>query len=460
MIEKIMSFVKKVKELMFSKETFNQIDEKILISDDMYSAIKKWFDIFEGKAEWIGNKTKSIKLANFSTAYLSKLINAELKINITGSSRADFLNRQINKYVLPKINEKTQLALVGGQIILKPFVLNNEIAIEFIPANNFYPTSVDASGRATSGIFTETYINGKDAYIRLEVHEFKEGIYKVINKAYKIVNGSIRGEIALSDVAKWSNLQEETIIKNIQRPLFSCFRMPFANSIDINNPLPVSVFADAVDTIKEIDKIYSDYCYEFHSGKRKIYVDELAFEKGADGKTKLPDKDLYVALKLSGNESTKFFEDYSPKIRETEYQNGLNQLLRIYEIQTGVSPGTYSIDVKSGAVTATQVISEDRSTYYTARSVQENGKFALEDLIYAMDVYATLYKLAPKGEYEAIIEYGDSIFEDTNTEFLRRMQMVSQGIEKPESFRMWYFSEDEKTAIENLPEMTSLIGSE
>ncbi len=457
MFEKIKSFVKKVKEIMFNKDTFKRVyNNQILISDDMYNAIKEWFQIFEGNADWLSNKTKSIKLVNFSTAYLSKLINAELEINITGSERADFLNEQMKKYVLPRINEKTQFALVGGQIILKPFVNDNEIAVEFVTANNFYPTSIDITGRATSGIFTETYKDDTNTYVRLEIHEFKNKTYKVTNKAYKIINGSIGNEIQLTSIEKWSDLQPETIIENVQKPLFSCFRTPFANSIDINNPLPVSIFADAVNTIEEIDKMYSDYCYEFHSGKRKVYIDELAFERDDNGKPKLPDKDLYVALKLSGDETKKFFEDYSPAIRENEYQNGLNQLLRIYEIQTGVSSGTYSIDVKTGAVTATQVISEDRATYYTVRSIQESGKFALEDLIYAMDVYATLYKLAPKGSYETIIEYGDSIFEDTNTEFSRRMQMLSQGIETPEKFRMWYFSEDEETARKNLPQMTAL----
>ena len=232
--------------------------------------------------------------------------------------------------------------------------------------------------------------------------------------------------------------------------------MPFANAVDMDSNLPVSIYADAVGTIEDIDRVYTDYCWEFKSARRKVYVDNTAFDPWKDGKPKYPDADLYVGLETNG-QNNKLFEDYTPEIREQHYQNGINQLLRIYEAQTGVSSGTYSFDVKTGAVTATQVISEDRATYYTVNAIQACQKTAIAHLVYAIDVFASLYHLAPKGKYDLITEFGDSVFEDTQSEFNRRIQLVSQGIMRQEELRAWYLGEDEETAKKNLPEMTQVL---
>ena len=63
-----------------------------------------------------------------------------------------------------------------------------------------------------------------------------------------------------------------------------------------------------------------------------------------------------------------------------------------------------------------------------------------------MDVLATLYSLAPQGEYDTSFEFDDSIVADRRVEFTEKMQLVSSGIMQAWEFRMWYFGEDEETA--------------
>ena len=121
----------------------------------------------------------------------------------------------------------------------------------------------------------------------------------------------------------------------------------------------------------------------------------------------------------------------------------------------GVSNGTFTFDQKSGRVTATQVISEDRTTYNTVKRIQEKEQNALNDLVYAMDVLTTLYGLAPAGRVEAAITFGDSVFEDTGTEFIRRLQLVTGGYLKPVELVKWYFGVTDKKAAELMPEVSS-----
>ena len=126
---------------------------------------------------------------------------------------------------------------------------------------------------------------------------------------------------------------------------------------------------------------------------------------------------------------------------------GLKAILHMVENQCHLSPGTLAIDERTGAVTATQIISQDRTTYNTCTAIQQQGiTQGLLDVIYAVDIMCHLYNLAPAGELTPAITYGDGIFEDTQQEFSRRMQMVQGGILKPECLLAWYFGVDVETA--------------
>ena len=84
------------------------------------------------------------------------------------------------------------------------------------------------------------------------------------------------GELALTDVPEWAGLEPEVVIRGVDRPLFGELRMPMANTVDETSKLPVSLYARAVDTMVELDRIYSEFLWEIHTGKRKRIVDRTA----------------------------------------------------------------------------------------------------------------------------------------------------------------------------------------
>ena len=130
----------------------------------------------------------------------------------------------------------------------------------------------------------------------------------------------------------------------------------------------------------------------------------------------------------------------------------LTTLLRLREMQVGFSAGTFAIEPKTGRVTATQVISEDRTTYNTIKAIQDRGlTTGLTDVLYWFDVYAGLYHLAPAGSFAPAVSFGDSIFEDTGVEFERRLSLAQAGYLRPELVNAWYFGVDEKKARQMMP---------
>ena len=108
-----------------------------------------------------------------------------------------------------------------------------------------------------------------------------------------------------------------------------------------------------------------------------------------------------------------------------------------------------------------EIRSSKQRSYTYVSNIQKSLEGALEQLVYAMDVYADLYDLAPSGDYELNCTWGDSVLEDTDKEFSRRLQLVTAGKLKPEKLLAWYFGVDEDTARnEYMPTKTELFNAD
>ena len=135
-------------------------------------------------------------------------------------------------------------------------------------------------------------------------------------------------------------------------------------------------------------------------------------------------------------------------------------------VETKVKPKNKDIErmligmyTGKGLVTATQVLSEDRTTYNTVSQLQRQLRPVLEALSRITVTLARFYGIECE-DGECAIEFGDSVFEDTGTEFNRRFQMVQAGLLKPEEFNAWYFGVPLDKAREMLPPMSEAFGGE
>ena len=280
-------------------------------------------------------------------------------------------------------------------------------------------------------------------YAKVETFDYRDGILTVTNRAHRLRGEILGQQVPLSVCPDWKNLQEQVEIRGAKGPLFGLLRMPFANMVDDTSPLPVSLYAGAMDSIREFDRVYGELLYELHSAKRKNIV-----ERGAivpEGKRKRlrgmkyqdPTTDTYI---LDPAEEHQPFQDYSPAIRTGEYLAGLKIILHMIENQCQLSPGTMALDERSGALTATQVISQDRTTYHTCAAIQTQGVApALRQTAWAMETLGELAGILPEGKWSLEVRFGDGVFEDTQQEFSRRLELVKEGILSREEFRSWYF---------------------
>lgn len=442
---------------LFRQNEINITD--IQVSDKMAESITSWFRLFYDENNTVKGEHHT-RFVNVLTNYMATLATNEILLSAGTGARADYINDQINRFVMPNIRPNVQFAGVGGQVIFKPFVSGKNIYSEIITADRYYPTRINGAGIVEAGFFTDFDTLNNRTVVRIERFDLqKDGLY-INNKAYYSGKDGVNGEIPLTEVYRWKDIQPDILVKGVDRVHFASLRMPFANCIDNTSKLPVAIFSNAMDALKELDFIFSEFLHEVHTGERRLIFDRSTL-KEFKGKPPLEYSELatkfYIVLNGNPDQIKEPYKDYTPEMRIEEYQQAINIVIRLIEMLCGFSAGTFTFDIRTGKMTATQVISEDKDTYNTIKAIQESGmQQGIKDLIYLYDVYATLYNLAPAGKIEPSVTFGDSIFEDTAVEFSRRKQMVDSNLLKGEKFVGWYFGiSDEEAREEYMPEAKS-----
>lgn len=420
------------------------------LSAKMESSTNVWWSVFQNSLpmEKTHKNFRPLPIAYTSTAYLAQLVTAEIKFEVADET----LNGYVQKNLVPNLDRITQLTLVGGYTVIKPYIVSTgEIFFDVGTSRDFRPIALDENGHITEGIFFERIRYKGKVYERREHHIFADGVHTVRNSAYLY---GTRRRVELTEIPRWAVLLPEGRIPS-DIPMMSTFRTPYANNIDLDSELPVSLFANSVGTLHEIDSAHSEYLAEFRKMSAKVFGDNGIFDRNGN----ITD-DYFVNVDGDGQRTMEQqIMTYAPQIREEAHRAQINTELRLYEVQIGVSSGTFTFDSSKGLVTATQVLSEDKTTYNTVCQIQRQLRPVLEALSRITVTLARFYGIECE-DGECAIEFGDSVFEDTGTEFNRRFQMVQAGMLKPEEFLAWYFGVPLDKAREMLPDMTNAFGGE
>lgn len=416
----------------------------IAISAPMAEALQSWVALYENRATWLNTDVKSLNLPSAIASEIARAVTIEMAVEISGSPRAKYLNAQFET-VLNKLRQQIEHGVALGGIMLKPYVSGKNISVDFVPADCFFPTAFDPSGGITACVFSDQRRLGDKYLTRLEYHTMTDKGCVIKNQAFKSDTKDTLGQpVELAALDAWKDLEPEATITGVDKPLFAYFRYPAANNVDPTSPLGVSCYARAVDLIESADRQYSNLLWEMESGQRALYVDSLAFGKTSDGKVILPNKRLYRTLE-TGSAEGELFQEWSPTLREQNILNGLNAILRKIEFSCGIAYGTLS-DPQTVALTATEIVISKQRTFSTVVDCQKNLEVTLERLLWAMDVWCDLNKLAPVGKFESVYTFDDSIVVDRDMRFQNDLRLVTAGLMSKVEWRVRNFYESEAQA--------------
>ncbi len=423
--------------------------EELPISDKMRQAVELWSAIYRQEAPWLSEEgVYGLEVAGVLASELARMVTVEMESRLTGA-RGDLLNDSYQQ-LLGQIRTVTELACAKGGVCFKPYLSQGRIRIDWVPAEEFLPLSYDSNGQITGAAFLSRLKQGRSIFNKIEMHYQKDGQYYVENRVYRARSESELGrEAALTDVPQWAELAPITCLSGIRHPLFSYFKMPFANCVDEDSPLGVSVFARAVSLLEQADRQYSRLLWEFEGGELAIdaSADALRYDGNHPAGTLPKTRDrLFRGLALEGGDGGDFYQVFSPELRDSSLIRGLNEILIRIEDVCGFARGTVSHIDDETIRTATELKAMKQRTYALVRDTQKSLQGALEGLVAAMDELADLYQMGSEGECHISFDFDDSVVCDREQEFAEKRQLVADGIMQPWEFRAWYFGEDEATA--------------
>lgn len=469
--------------MIFKKQAEEDFDIQAAEFPEMESLINRCANIYRGAPEWLDDKN-NIKTINFAKSVCSetaRLATLAIGIQIGGSARAAWLQEQIDK-VYFQIRHWVEYGCAYGTVFIKP---NGESLDIFTPADVMI---VDYDNQEIKGIiFKDSYTVGRKYYTRLEYHRFVETTidsmttypYYVSNRAYVSKSPQSIGDKVDLKQTKWADLMADTppILKangeKLDGALYGVLRTPQANNVDISTPLGLPIFAEAIEELKDLDIAYSRNAKEILDSKRIVLADErLLLPSGSPVSSmtpqamKLRSKEFglpdYVK-NVFGDDAGSFYQEINPILNTDTRISGINAILSQLGYKIGFSNGYFVFNESSGIQTATGVEAEQQRTVQFIKDVRDKLESCLDEVIYALNVYADLYGLAPVGAYEVNYDFGDILYVRENDR-ARWWQYVTTG-----KVPAWlYFvkfegmtEEDAKAMIEEAqPDEPKLFGDE
>lgn len=469
--------------MIFKKQAEEDFNIQAAEFPEMESLINRCANIYRGAPEWLDDED-NIKTINFAKTVCSetaRLTTLAIGIQIGSSARAAWLQKQINK-VYFQIRHWVEYGCAYGTVFIKP---NGESLDVFTPADVMI---VDYDNQEIKGIiFKDSYTVGRKYYTRLEYHRFVkttvDGVttypYYISNRAYVSKSPqSIGNKIDLKQT-KWADLMADTppILKangeKLDGPLFGVLRTPQANNVDISTPLGLPVFAEGIEELGDIDVAYSRNAGEIKDSQKIALLDDrLLMPSGTPvsamsprgmenrrNEMKLP----HYVKNVFGQDEKEFYQEINPQLNTDARLAGINALLSQLSYKCGFSSGYFVFNEKTGMVTATQVEADDRRTIQFIKDVRDKLEDCLNGVIYALNVFADLYDLAPVGVYETTYDFGDITY-NREEDRARWWQYVVQG-----KVPAWLFfvkfegmtEEDAKAMVkEAQPDEPTLFGEE
>ena len=259
---------------------------------------------------------------------------------------------------------------------------------------------------------------------------------------------------------------------NSKTPWFVLIHPRTTNNIDIDSPLPISIFANSIDTLKSIDTKYDSYNIEFQQGKKRTYVSadfSVINKENGDVENTFDPNDTVIyqlpaTVGIDGKEKN-LIVNVTDALRAAEHSQALQDELNYLSKQVGLGVDYYRFE-KGRVMTATQVISEKSDTFRNMRKHEAILEAALITLIRSIMFASTSFTNLKFSKIDQVeIHFDDSIIEDKNTEKDADRKDMEAGIMSKLEFRMKWYGEDEETAKKNMeksfgdPELLSRINA-
>lgn len=458
-------------------EFLNSSKKGYNLSGDYYTHIDEWREWWKGFYkpfhefhELSGTKLINRKLFTLKMAkkvcedWASILLNEKTQIVIDDNKSSEFLqgkdgtvgvfketdfwhlgNALVEKAFysgtgafIVKIDE---MELKGENIMRSP---NAKIRIEYLSAHNIIPLTV-RNGRIIEAAFvSEVYEKGKN-FIYLEMHELTKTGYCITNLYFDCTNDTLTKQDLPDGVLPVINTGSDV-------PLFSIFSPNIVNTYNCSNGLGMSIFAHAIDALEGVDLAFNNFCRDFKLGGKKVFYSETIVRTDEDGRKITPDDVMQQLFSIVGelplreDGKNSLMTEYNPELRVQDNTAGVQAMLDYLSFKCGF--GTKHYQFNGGTiVTATQYTGDKQELIQNATKHYIPVEKSLKQLVRAiLWVGKEILGHSVNPDAQVTINFEDGFIIDKESERLRDLQEIRDGLMQKWEYRMKWKGEDEITA--------------
>lgn len=455
--------------------TLQDIIKKVANKDklyDMSSYISNWLDWYTGNVKSFHNYTiyngkKQIAMQRLTLNMAKRvcedwanlLLNEKTDITIGDKKSNDILHKALMDCKFwQKGNEGIEKSFalgIGAFVVVVDGIGVNEdgnlvdkskakAKIKFVNATKIIPITFE-----DEEITECAFINSNSNNTYISIHLINEqGNYEIHNIKCKGTNDNLSFD------------EENHSIFDTGSPLqwFSIIKPNIANNININSPLGISIYANAIDNLKEIDLVFDSYANEFVLGKKRIFINSRDW--AIDSKTGeeyqvFDSNDVVLYVLPESDDGKQIISDNTQTLRVQDHITALQNQLNLFGYKCGLGTEHYKFDA-SGVSTATQIISVNSEMFRNIKKHEIVIEDALITIVKAM-LYAinTFTNESVKVDENIEIKFDDSIIIDESSERTQDLVDVNSGIMTKVEYRMKWYAEDEKTAKKKIEELDS-----
>lgn len=341
-----------------------------------------------------------------------------------------------------KKRDAMQMALVGGECLMKPIPLKGGWRWTVINRSNILVFGRDDDGNLTDVGTAERTVTDRNYYTLLERRTVDENGYLTIrNMLYKSpTEASLGTPVSLLELPKYAELVPEY---TYPRPIGSIglvrIKTPMVNCVD-GGLDAVSVYAAAVGLIHNINVNEAQINGEFSRGESRVITSADMLKK--DKSTGRRDFKDHLFVGLDDDVDTVGVTIFSPELREQSFLARKTEYLRNVENVIGLKRGLLS-EVEAAERTATEVTSSAGDYNLTIIDFQNMWDAAVKEAVRICGVIGQLYHVPHAHEVpedSIIIDWGNGVLYDEDKTWEDYKNMVAVGMLKPEIALGWRFN--------------------
>ena len=420
--------------------------------------IQLWQNVFEGDPSWktVGTptvsdkkKTRTMGMLNVAKVlcdcFTDLTFSEQVEITVDNEGYQEYINNQLNANGFWKnMPELLANAYALGGCAVKAYVVDKQPKIDYIHADKFAPLAWNGK-EVYDGAFVSVAVKDGNYYTLIE----RQSKGKVEYKLYCSWGSGVLGSpVELSEL--YGDLPPETKYGDIDIPMFAYFKPSVSNNCEYDTPLGMSIYGNALDTLKALDVAFDSFSREFVLGKKRIIVPASCLQTVTDNDGNFvryfdANDEAFVAFNAEDVDNFKV-TDNTVELRVEEHVKAINALLNILCLQVGLSAGSLSFDAVQGVKTATEVISQDSKTHRTIKSNQNLLTEMIESMVHSLIALGVWLGDIPKQEYKLTVGWQDNVVVDDNTLIDNTIKQYSAGLIDLETALMKVHKFDEESA--------------